>query len=316
MLPRVSIGLPVYNGEKFFQQTLEALLGQTYRNFELIISDNASTDRTPEICRAYAAKDRRIFYYRHCENMGAAKNFNRVFQWSHGEYFKWAATDDLCAPNFLQRCVETLDQQPEAVLCHPMTKIIDSQGQILGDAPNRLNLQSPSPHQRFMEYQRIIGECNAVFGLIRASALERTNLMGNYIASDSGLLAELSLYGKIIEIPEYLFFRRDHPAASSRNKGQEQLMQFFDPKLKGRIVFPKWRRVYENWVAVMRAPLPFYEKILLSTYLGHSIVLGKNGHGRELLAAGKQFLYNRRRRIVRPLDAPIGPAPNVMGSTR
>jgi glycosyltransferase involved in cell wall biosynthesis len=294
MLPRVSIGLPVFNGEKFLEQTLEALLEQTYENFELIISDNASTDRTSEICRTYAAKDRRIFYYRHCENMGAARNFNRVFEWSRGEYFKWAAVDDLCAPSFLQCCVEVLDRQRDAVICHPLTKIIDAQGLVLGDAPNRLNLQSPLPRQRFMQFLRITGECNAVFGLIRSSALERTNLMGNYIASDTGLLAELSLYGKIIEIPEYLFFRRDHPAASSRNKGQTQLLEFYDPKLKGRIVFPKWRRIYENWVAVVRAPVPLQEKALLFSYLVYSIIGGRNGYGKELLGVTKQ-LWRRPR---------------------
>jgi glycosyltransferase involved in cell wall biosynthesis len=287
--PRVSIGLPVFNGERFLEETLGSLLSQTYPDFELIISDNASTDQTEAICRAYAAKDRRVLYSRYEKNLGAARNYNRVFELSRGEYFKWAAADDLCAPNFLQQCVDTLDREPQAVVCYAKTKIIDECGKILCGDNNSLNLQSPVARQRFLQFLRAVGECNAVFGLIRSAALKRTRLIGNYIASDTCLLAELSLYGKMVEIPEYLFFRRDHPRASSRNRSQDQQLEFFDPKLKGRVVLPKWRRVFENWVAVERAPIPLYEKAWLSAYLAYSVLLGRNGHGRELLAAAKQL---------------------------
>ncbi|MBS0016773.1 MAG: glycosyltransferase family 2 protein, partial [Arthrospira sp. SH-MAG29] len=126
--PRVSIGLPVYNGENFIQETLDCLLSQTFDDFELIICDNASTDRTEEICRDYAARDKRIRYYRHPENLGAAKNYNRTFELSTAEYFKWAAHDDLYAPEFLERCVEALDTHPSTVLCYPQEYWIDEQG--------------------------------------------------------------------------------------------------------------------------------------------------------------------------------------------
>ena len=99
--PRVSIGLPVYNGENFLEFALDSILGQTFQDFELIISDNASTDATESICRRYAAKDSRIRYYRNPNNQGAAQNYNRVFALARGEYFKWAAHDDVCKPNYL-----------------------------------------------------------------------------------------------------------------------------------------------------------------------------------------------------------------------
>jgi glycosyltransferase involved in cell wall biosynthesis len=292
LIPRVSIGLPVFNGEPFLEATLNALLAQTYPDFELIISDNASTDQTEAICREYAAKDRRMFYHRHEKNLGAARNYNRVFELSRGEYFKWAAADDLCAPDFLARCVEVLDHDPEIVVCYAKTKIIDAHGAILGEYEHDLSVQSVVATRRFLQVMRSLQECNAVFGLMRSNILRRTGLIGNYIAADGSLLAELSLYGKIYQLPAPLFFRRDHPQASSRNRRQDQQLEFFDPRLKGRIVFPKWRRVFENFVAVKRAPLLRREKVPLLAYLAYRIVFGRNGYGRELVAAAKQFLRN------------------------
>ena len=96
MKPRVSIGLPVYNGQEFLEETLHSILNQTFNDFELIICDNASTDRTAEICRSFAKRDRRIRYYRNEINLGAAKNFNGVFFLARGEYLKWSDNDDLC----------------------------------------------------------------------------------------------------------------------------------------------------------------------------------------------------------------------------
>src|SRR5436190_12174806 len=94
--PIVSIGLPVFNGERYLRQALDSLLGQDFQDFELIISDNASTDRTAEICRAYVAKDRRIRYYRNESNIGSAPNYRRVFELARGEFFKWCSHDDVC----------------------------------------------------------------------------------------------------------------------------------------------------------------------------------------------------------------------------
>src|SRR5579871_3942080 len=113
---RVSIGLPVHNGERYLREAIDSLLAQTYRDFELIISDNGSTDGTEAICRAYAAADPRIRYYREEQNRGCAWNWNRVFALARGEIFKWAAHDDVCAPRLVERCLEALDRCPEAVL--------------------------------------------------------------------------------------------------------------------------------------------------------------------------------------------------------
>src|SRR5687768_11197719 len=126
--PRLSIGLPVYNGERYLQGAIESLLSQTFDDFELIICDNASTDRTQSICTAFAARDPRVRYFRNDRNVGAAGNFNLAFRRSRGRYFKWAAHDDLHEPDYLARCVAALDADPSAVLCQTATRVIDPVG--------------------------------------------------------------------------------------------------------------------------------------------------------------------------------------------
>ena len=96
--PRVSIGLPVYNGDNYLAETLDSILAQTFTDFELIISDNGSTDRTEAICRRYAAQDHRVRYVRNPSNLGAARNYKRAFELARGEYFKWNGHDDPLAP--------------------------------------------------------------------------------------------------------------------------------------------------------------------------------------------------------------------------
>lgn len=106
--PLVSIGMPVYNGERYIRQALDSLLAQDYANFELIISDNVSTDGTQGICLEYAARDERIRYYRNETNLGALRNFNRVFELSSGKYFMWAAHDDVWNPAYVQEVLALL----------------------------------------------------------------------------------------------------------------------------------------------------------------------------------------------------------------
>ena len=114
--PRLSIGMPVFNGEKYLKQALASILAQTHQDFQLIISDNAFTDRTQQICLDYVAKDSRIHYYRNKKNLGGPKNYNCVFELSSGEYFKWAAYDDVLAPEFLKKCVDVLDKDTSIVV--------------------------------------------------------------------------------------------------------------------------------------------------------------------------------------------------------
>jgi Glycosyl transferase family 2 len=215
--PRVSIGLPVYNGENYLAETLDSILAQTFRDFELIISDNASTDGTEAICRRYAASDQRIRYVRNAENLGAAKNYNRVFQLARGEYFKWNGHDDPLAPTFLERCVEALDRDPELVLCFARIRAIDARGDEHEVGPltartfaAKPQLGSAQAHVRF--YHTVVADHpqGAIFGLIRQGVLAQTALIGSYRSSDLTLLGELALRGRFHQIPEPLQDRRFH----------------------------------------------------------------------------------------------------------
>jgi glycosyltransferase involved in cell wall biosynthesis len=253
--------MPVFNGEKYLEETLDWILAQTYSDFELIISDNASTDRTQEICQAYAAKEPRIRYYRNEKNFGATQNYNFVLEVSSGEYFKWAAHDDLCAPEFLERCVEILDREPDVVLCYPKTRIINEYGKFVEDYFDGFNLRSQKPHERFRDFFCAPGLCNPIAGLIRASILKKTPAIGNYASSDRVLLGELALYGQFYEIPEYLFLRRGHPQRSlEANVTDDEIAAWFDPTMSRMVLPPKWKRFFEYLKVIKRVPLNWSER--------------------------------------------------------
>jgi glycosyltransferase involved in cell wall biosynthesis len=216
--PCVSIGMPVFNGEKYVEDTLISILAQTYTDFELIISDNCSTDQTQNICQKYAAMDNRIRYYRNARNLGAPMNYNRTFELSRGEYFKWASHDDVLAPEYLQKCISVLDKDPTVVLCHSKTGRIDEKGLLVGNYDHNMRIDSQKMHERFRDLISIKhNPCWPIFGVMRSDILKRTPLHGNYPGADGNLLAEIALYGRIFEIPEYLFFRRDHPQAYTQS---------------------------------------------------------------------------------------------------
>ena len=121
--PKITIGIPVYNGEKFIHKCIESILQQTNRNFELIISDNASTDSTPEICKEFLNKDDRINFVRQNKNMGPLWNFRFLVEKAVGEYFVWVAADMSLLPEFLEKNIAVLESQDKAVGCISKIKI-------------------------------------------------------------------------------------------------------------------------------------------------------------------------------------------------
>jgi glycosyltransferase involved in cell wall biosynthesis len=274
-MPLVSIGLPVFNGENYIHFAIDSLLSQTFPDFELIISDNASTDKTAEICRAYAAQDKRIRFFRNEKNLGASINFNSVFERRKAKYFKWTSHDDSYAPEFLERCVDPLEKDPSLALCYAQATLIDEKGQKIRDYDSRLHLISHKPHNRLHKFMRKPPLCNPIFGVIRSDILATTNLLGNYESSDFNLLVELCLRGKFWEHDEYLFLRRDHSKMSRRapRTGREYLA-WFDPKRKGANVFPYVRLLKEVFKSVSKAPISFKEKALcFAEILGAGFVL-------------------------------------------
>jgi len=304
--PRVSIGLPVYNGEAFLGQALDSLLGQTYPDFELIISDNASTDHTQEICLDYASRETRIEYLRNSENLGAANNYNRLVHAASGEYFKWQAADDVCAPQFLQRCIEVLDQERETVLCYPKTTIIDENNSLLAPYPDDLHLTDPSAYRRYTKFHlrfRTLEKCNSIFGLIRIEALRKTRLIGSFRASDMILLAELALLGKFYELPEFLFYRRDHPQSSMRAYSKGERVAWFDPNNRNKYqnfywtIFIEYLRSIHN----VQSGLSTTNKLRCYWEVARWGIWRRRYLGNELLGSAA----DRAKRLPKPMKAPL-----------
>ncbi|BCA79490.1 glycosyltransferase [Desulfuromonas sp. AOP6] len=262
-MPRISIGMPVFNGEKYIAEAIDSILAQTFADFELIISDNGSKDGTLDICKRYAARDARIRLEQQKENRGAAWNYNRVFALSEGDYFKWCAHDDAIAPSYLQRCLDVLDQYTEVVLCYPQTQLMNEHGGVINVYPDGLHLNNANPVERLARYLfRQAKKCNPLLGLIRRKALARTSLIGSYNASDQVLLAHLALLGEFHEIPEPLMFRRDHPGASLRaNRTAGAVAAWFNPKQKGRFLVPTLRHGWEYLRCIRQADLPLTQQI-------------------------------------------------------
>jgi glycosyltransferase involved in cell wall biosynthesis len=294
--PLVSVGIPVYNGEKFLPQALDCVLSQTFQNFELVISDNASTDRTAEICQEYVKRDSRIRYHRNDRNVGIIHNYNRVFNLCHGKYFKWAAADDLYEPDFLQLCVEVLDTNPDVIVCYSKTKIIDENGAAVEDYERPMDLSDDSPKKRFVELYTSIGECNAAFGLIRTSVLKETGLYGNYFGCDLCLLAKLTLYGKFYEIPERLFYRREHSGSSSYDKSTERQLEFFYPGTGRRIVLPAWRKLFAYLGSIVSAPVTAKDKLSLLAYVTSTARFKRKRYLKEIGTALALLTFRRHER--------------------
>jgi glycosyltransferase involved in cell wall biosynthesis len=246
--PRVTIGVPVYNGERYLAEALESLIAQDYDDIEIVISDNASTDGTWQICEKYAALDSRIRLYRNEQNLGAADNHTRVVELARGELFKWMHYDDRCAPAYISRCVAALDEAgPRAVLAHPRTFLIDEGGTITGKLAEDLDLRSPLPWTRVAQFIHNKTWCSTFLGVVRTDVLRRTGLIRPFYWSDHALVVELAVRGEIHGIPEWLYFHRiyknsihENPNRNLRRRSAE-IAYWFDTRSSRRNFAPKMR---------------------------------------------------------------------------
>jgi glycosyltransferase involved in cell wall biosynthesis len=263
--PLLSIGMPLYNAENYLREALDSILKQSFKDFELIISDNGSTDSTQKICENYARKDKRIKYIRHEKNKGAAWNFNYVVGMAEGKYFKWAAHDDNLAKDFLKECINVLEKNDDIILVYAKAKIIDGQGKVTELYSDKLNLTSPKINVRYKMFHRAFTGhfwCNAVFGVIRLNILKKTHMIRNFISSDVVLLGELSLYGKMYEISEYLFYQRIHPENSTHaNVNVNERVSWFDPSKSGKLILTRWRHLFEYAKDIFHVKMRFIERI-------------------------------------------------------
>lgn len=230
--PRLSIGLPVFNGEIYLEKALNSLINQTFNNYELIISDNASTDRTRDICEEYSSKDPRIHYFRNNKNIGATQNWYRVFELSTGEYFASVAHDDVYDQEYMQKCIDVLDSDPSVVVCHTKTSLIDANDCYIGNFDVKVDTTSEKPHVRLYNIISTDYLCIQLYGVMRSKILAATKVYSGYYGCDRNTLIELCLMGKIHEVPEYKFYHRLYKdalgAAMNSSKTLEELL-LLDP---------------------------------------------------------------------------------------
>jgi glycosyltransferase involved in cell wall biosynthesis len=251
-VPRLSIGMPLYNATKYLEESFRSLLAQDFTDFELIVSDNASTDGTWEICERFAATDPRVRLHRNERNLGVAANFNTVARLARGELFKWLAYDDLMEPSFLSACVAELDRSDaRTVLAYPRTRLIDDAGQHVSDYEDDLDIRKRFAFRRVGAFAWRWDLCNPIYGLIRRDALMRTGLERPYVSGDVPLLFELALLGEFHEVPERLFLRRFHAASSPENAEA-----FYHPNARRRRSFPRGQGTARILSALLNADAP------------------------------------------------------------
>jgi glycosyltransferase involved in cell wall biosynthesis len=265
-VPEVSIGMPVYNGERYLAHTLESLLAQTLADFELIISDNGSTDGTQAICEQFEQRDPRIRYIRHPINKGAAWNWNYVVHQARGEFLKWASSNDYCDPCMLEKCTSVLRNDDRIALCYPLTWMIANDGtrEVYG---GDIDVLQETPSGRFIHLREHLKMNNAQAGVIRLCALRRTRLERTYPHGDMILMAELALYGQYRLLPEALFFRRVDKKSMSFNLSAEELVHFMDPTRRPRSTMISVSRHIDSTWSVLRAGIGVKQTIKALRYI-------------------------------------------------
>jgi glycosyltransferase involved in cell wall biosynthesis len=330
--PIVSIGLFVYNGERFIEDALNSILNQTFTGFELIISDNASTDRTSAIAEAYAQRDDRIRYYRSEKNMGAGWNARRVYELATGKYFKWAAVDDLLEPDLLRQCVEILESDPGCVIAHARTKEVDESQTLINNYVTSIKTDYDDPAARFREMLLTGGHrCYQIYGVMRMSALRQLRPQGSYVNADGVLLARMSLLGRFYEVPNYLFISRRHseqsgatlPVRVTRPRrfrltnwycSSLPCPEWWDPSKRRALTFPEFRLLLEYFLSIFRAPLGPRQKLrcyfMLLSWLRAPTERSASHFKqmvKDLLIAADQVLYNLQTGKSASSDLPQNP---------
>lgn len=253
--PLVTVGIPVYQGERYLPETLASVMAQDHPAVEILISDNGSSDGTEEICRAAAAGDDRVRYLRYEDNRGGTWNYNNLIREARGSLLTITAADDVKLPTFVSSCVAALETAGSGcVLAMTRTRIIDEHGDVvedLGDA--RLTIDEPTPHQRMAHFMRAQAP-HLVYGLVRTETFRATRGFRPVVGDDYVMLTELATRGFFTLVPEQSFLQRKHPLAHSADRAGD--VTFYRPQGHGRFAFPHTRLDVDLLRACLVAPLP------------------------------------------------------------
>jgi len=260
--PLVSVAVPVWNGEDYLARALDSILAQTLSDIEVVILDNASTDATPAIAQAYVARDPRMRYIRHPQNIGSNPNFNAGARATAGRYLKWLAADDTVDPTFLERCVAVLEADPSVALCTTQFRDVGPDDELLGHHPYRFDLSGPDPARRFGSLMCGDRGQRIMMGVIRRAVLDRTRLLADYVGSDRAFVGEIALHGRIVEIPEELWSSREHPQRSTHTRKSRA----WDPRRRARMIHLAIAR--ELWRIIRVSPLTLRQRVECVARLG------------------------------------------------
>jgi glycosyltransferase involved in cell wall biosynthesis len=304
--PKISVGIPVYNGARFLDGALASVAAQDFEGLEVVICDNASIDNTGEICRSYSSRDPRFKYHRNPQNIGAAPNFNRAFELSSGDFFAWLAYDDELCPGMLRACWEAFAKNgPETAMVYPQCELIDENGAPIQRGRDHIASSVSRAHQRLGKVLMRVGSGHPIYGLMRRTSLARTQRMQSVVSNDYILLGELAMVGKIVEVDGVLFRYRHHPDNSRvKYKNIRELEVWFDPRNEAkRIRLPETASLVRNHLnSVFAVPLTLPDRILCA-----ATVLAVTGYRR-----GRNYLGREKARV----RASLGKAPITHENSR
>ena len=269
--PRISIGMPAYNAAATIRSAIEALLAQSFGDWELIVSDNASTDATRDTVEDLARRDGRIRYVRHPVNIGANLNYSHAFKCARGEFFKWASSSDWCAPSFLERCLEALQPRPDAVLAAPCTRLFQGDASSFRDYAYDIEILDDTPSQRLSHLMSALRLNNAINGLIRSAALRGTDLIAAYMGADIVLMGHLALLGKMLRVDEGLYYRRMEISTSTALQDSDALRRHHYPEMGARTLFQASKRSWGWLRCATAAPMSVAERWRVYWYVARMI---------------------------------------------
>lgn len=265
--PKVSIGMPTYNSAATVGASIESLRGQSFEDFELIVSDNASTDSTRDIVEGLARQDRRIRCICQPENVGANRNYSFVARAARGDFFKWASSNDWYAPTFLAKCLSSLEQNDDAVLAAPRTRLFAEDLAHATDYTYDIEILDASPVARLVRLLSDLRLNNAINGIIRMRSLRSTRLIDSFYHADVVLMGHLAMLGKVIRVDEFLYYRRMEVPTAPGLRDPVVWRKHHYPLTSARVLFQSWKKNFGWMRAGMATPMSITERRKVLNYL-------------------------------------------------
>ena len=260
-MAQVVVGMPAYNAEEHVGPAIESVLSQSYGDLELIISDNASTDATGDICRDFAKRDSRVSYVLQPQNLGATANYNLLPSLADAPYFKWHSSNDTLSSNLLEDCIAALEKDDSVVLAFPQTCLVTADESAGERYDDKLDMHCDAPVERFLQVIDNMRLNNVMNGVVRLDALTRTALLHEFYYADRNLVAELSLYGKLRLVPDAIFYRRMDEQSATSHKSEGEVLAHFDPSRKRPLAFTHWRIYFRYLTGLLSSPIPVAQKL-------------------------------------------------------